>query len=62
MDLQPRRRIRDTIENKKRFETENALHELNVAISEAVQIFDEVDCVGGLPDSEGKGVWFCFIR
>jgi len=47
MDLHPRRRIRDTIENKKRFETENALHELNVAISEAVQIFDEVDCVGG---------------
>jgi hypothetical protein len=47
MDLQPWRRIRDTIEIKNGFKSENALRELNVAISEAVQIFDEVDCVGG---------------
>jgi len=62
MDLQPRRPIRDTIEIKNGFKSENALREGNVTISDAVQIFDEVDCVGCPSDSKGKGAWFCFIR
>ena len=47
---------------KKRFETTNSLRKRNVAIEDAVQILDEADCVGGPPESEGRGVWFCFIR
>jgi hypothetical protein len=61
MDLQPRRPIRDTIEIKNGFKSENALRERNVIIRMRFQIFDEVDCVGGPSDSKGKGAWFCFI-
>jgi hypothetical protein len=62
MDLQPRRPIRDTIQTKNGFKSQNALRERNVTISGAVQIFDQVDCVGGPSDSKGKGAWLCFIR
>jgi hypothetical protein len=30
-----------------------------VAISDPVQIYDEVDYVGALLESEGNGLWFC---
>jgi len=55
MDLQPRRSIGDTIQIKNGFKGENVLRERNVTISDAVQIFDHIDCVGGSSDSKGKG-------
>ena len=57
MDLQPRHPIRDTIEVKNGFKSENALRERTVIIRMWFQIFDEVDCVGGPSDSKGKGAW-----
>ena len=50
---------RITIETENARETEKALRAREVTISDPVQVYDEVHCVGSFLDTEGNKIWFC---
>jgi len=50
---------RVTIETDDARETEKALSERGVVISDPVEIYDRTHAVGSFLDTEGNKIWFC---